>query len=290
MADDFNQDGRIDLFVANDSDPNFLLLNRGDGTFREAALERGVAFNADGRAQSNMGVAVGDLTHTGRMDVLTTTFHHDYFPLFRQDANGYYAEVAAQAGLAAETSRYLGWACGLTDFDNGGTRMFWSSNGHVYPQVDGYFQPLAIFRMVAGKFSPAWVYPGTPRNSYRGGATADYDNDGGMDLAVLPVAGAPLLLHNDTAARGAWVGLMLQGHKSNRDAIGAQVRVEACGTSQYDTVRNGGSYLSRNDPRLHLGLGSCSAVTRVEIRWPSGATQQLERVPVNRYTRIEEPQ
>jgi enediyne biosynthesis protein E4 len=290
VADDFNQDGHVDLFVANDSDPNFLLLNRGDGTFREVALERGVAFNADGRAQSNMGVAVGDLTHTGRMDVLTTTFHHDYFPLFRQDANGYYVELAAQTGLAAATSQYLGWACGLTDFDNSGTRMFWSANGHVYPQLDAYFQPLTIFRMTAGKFSPVWEYPSKPQNSYRGAATADYDNDGGMDLAVLPVAGAPLLLHNDTAQRGAWVGLMLQGRKSNRDAIGAQVRVEACGASQYNSVRNGGSYLSRSDPRLHFGLGSCAAVSRIEVRWPGGARQELERVPMNQYSRIEEPQ
>ena len=290
VADDFNQDGHIDLLVANDSDPNFLLLNRGDGTFREAALERGVAFNADGRAQSNMGVAVGDLTHTGRMDVLTTTFHHDYFPLFRQDANGYYAEVAAQTGLAGVTSQYLGWACGLTDFDNSGTRMFWSANGHVYPQLDAYFQPLTIFRMMAGKFSRAWEYPGKPQNSYRGAATADYDNDGGMDLAVLPVDGAPLLLHNDTAQRGAWIGLTLQGRKSNRDAVGARVRVEACGASQYGNVGSGGSYLSRNDPRLHFGLGGCTAVSRIEIRWPGGARQELERVSVNRYSRIEEPQ
>jgi hypothetical protein len=290
VADDFDQDGRIDLFVANDSDPNFLLLNRGDGTFHEAALERGVAFNADGRVQSNMGVAVGDLTHTGRMDVLTTTFHHDYFPLFRQDKNGYYEEVAAQMGLASATSQYLGWGCGLADFDNSGTRMFWSANGHVYPKLDAYFQPLAIFRIQAGKFSPAWLYPDTPENSYRGAATADFDNDGGMDLAVLPVAGVPLLLHNDTASRGTWVGLMLLGRKSNRDAIGARVRVEACGISQHDSVRNGGSYLSRNDPRLHFGLGACPAVTRIEIRWPSGARQDLERVPINQYSRIEEPQ
>ncbi len=290
VADDFNQDGRTDLFIANDSDPNFLLLNRGDGTFREAALERGVAFNADGRAQSNMGVAVGDLTHTGRMDLLTTTFHHDYFPLFRQDASGYYAEVAAQTGLASMTSQYLGWACGLTDFDNGGTQMFWTANGHVYPQVDTYFQPLAIFRVLTGKFTPAWMYPGALQNSYRGAASADYDNDGGMDLAVLPIAGAPLLLHNESASRGAWIGLTLQGRKSNRDAIGARVRVDACGTSQYDNVRNGGSYISHNDPRLHFGLGNCTAVTRVEIRWPSGVKQELAGLPLNQYSRIEEAQ
>ena len=290
VADDFNQDGHADLFVANDSDPNLLLLNRGDGTFHEAALERGVAFNADGRAQSNMGVAVGDLTHTGRMDLLTTTFHHDYFPLFRQGKDGYYEEVAAQMGLASLTSQYLGWGCGLTDFDNSGTRMFWSANGHVYPQVETYFQPLAIFRFLGGRFSAAWQYPNAPRNSYRGAATADYDNDGGMDLAALPIAGAPVLLHNDTASRGAWVGLILEGRKSNRDAIGARVQVDACGASQYDNVRNGGSYLSRNDPRLHFGLGTCSAVTRVEIHWPSGARQELLRVGMNQYNRIEEPQ
>ncbi len=151
VTGDFNGDGKLDIFVANDSDPNYLFLNQGNGTFKEAALDRGVAFNADGRAQSNMGVAVGDFGGGGRQDVLTTTFDKDYFPLFRQDKSGVYEEVAASAGLATATMNYLGWACGLTDFTNSGTRDFWTANGHVYPTDKDYYEPIAIFRTARGQ-------------------------------------------------------------------------------------------------------------------------------------------
>lgn len=288
VADDFNQDGKTDLFVANDSDPNFLFLNQGNGTFKEAGLDRGVAYNADGRAQANMGVAVGDLTHNGKLDLLTTTFHQDYFPLFRANRSGYFEDIAAQAGLATVTAKYLGWACGLTDFDNGGERQFWSANGHVYPQVAAYWQPFVIFQNAGGKFAPAWVYPKTLQNSYRGAAAADYDNDGRMDVVVLPIAGQPLLLHNETSGVGNWVGVSLRGTRSNRDAIGATVRLEACGAVQFDSVRNGGSYLSRNDPRLHFGLGSCAKVEKLTVKWPSGTTQVVPALPLNQVTGVEE--
>lgn len=289
VADDFNQDGKTDLFVANDSDPNFLFLNQGNGTFKEAGLERGVAFNADGRTQANMGVAVGDLTHNGKLDLLTTTFHQDYFPLFRANKAGYFEEIAAQVGLTTATMNYLGWACGLTDFDNGGERQFWSANGHVYPQVASFWQPFTIFRSVAGRFSLAWAYPQTPQNSYRGAAVADYDNDGRMDVVVLPITGQPVLLHNEAAGTGNWVGLSLRGTRSNRDAIGASVQLEACGAVQYDSVRNGGSYLSRNDPRLHFGLGNCAKADRLTVRWPSGTTQVKTALSLNQFINVEEP-
>ncbi len=289
VADDFNQDGKTDLFVANDSDPNFLFLNQGNGTFKEAGLERGVAFNADGRTQANMGVAVGDLTHNGKLDLLTTTFHQDYFPLFRANKAGYFEEIAAQVGLTTATMPYLGWACGLTDFDNGGERQFWTANGHVYPQVASFWQPFTIFRNVAGRFSLAWAYPETPKNSYRGAAVADYDNDGRMDVVVLPITGQPVLLHNETTGTDNWVGLSLRGTRSNRDAIGASVQLDACGAMQYDSGRNGGSYLSRNDPRLHFGLGNCAKADRLTVRWPSGATQVVMALPLNQFTTVEEP-
>jgi enediyne biosynthesis protein E4 len=288
VADDFNQDGKLDLFVANDSDPNYLFLNQGNGTFKEVALDKGLAYNADGRAQSNMGVAVGDLSRSGRLDVAITTFYRDYFPVFRQAKNGEYEEVSVQTGLAAATSAYLGWGCGFADFANDGAKEFWSANGHVYPQVDSYFQPFAIFGLVAGRFAATYLYPPIPDNSYRGAAVADYDNDGLMDVAVLPIAGSPLLLHNETKSPRGWVGLALRGTKSNRDAIGASVRLSACGVEFFDTVRNGGSYISRNDPRLHFGLGGCGKITRLTVRWPSGTEQVLHDLPANRYITIEE--
>jgi hypothetical protein len=288
VFDDFNHDGKIDLFVANDSDPNFLFLNQGDGTFKEVGLERGVAMNADGRAQSNMGVAIGDFDHRGRIGVLTTTFFHDYFPLFQQDAGGFFDEVAAAAGVAAATKDYLGWACGFADFDNDGQEDLWLANGHVYPLSANYNQPFVVLRNQGGRFAPAFQYPQAPNNSYRGGCAGDFDNDGRMDVAVLPIAGSPLLLHNESANAYAWVGLQLRGRKSNRDAIGASVEIAACGTTQFDTVRNGGSYLSRNDPRLHFGLGACGKVDRVTVKWPHGETQVVRDIGVNGYRTIEE--
>jgi hypothetical protein len=290
VADDFNQDGRIDIFVANDSDPNQLFLNQGGGKFQEAGVERGVAFNGDGRAQSNMGVAAGDYNNEGRISLLTTTFHQDYFPLFQQDKTGFFDDVSSAVGLATLTARYLGWAAGFTDFYNDGARELWTANGHVYPTSPAYFQPITIFRNGGSGFSLAWSFSGTPPNSYRGGCAGDFDNDGKMDLLILPIAGQPLLLHNLTSTgNSSWIGLSLRGTRSNRDAIGASVTVEGCGKTQFDTVRNGGSYLSRNDPRLHFGLGPCAKVDRITITWPRGAVQVVKDVPVNRYTSIEEP-
>ena len=289
VAGDFNGDGKLDLFVANDSDPNFLFLNQGNGTFKEAALDRGVAFNADGRAQSNMGEAVGEYGNSGHLDVLTTVFSKDYFPLFRQGASGAYEESAAAAGLAAVTMNYLGWACGLADFDNSGKRDFWTADGHVYPTDKDYNEPITIFRSVGNKTELAYQYPAKPNNSYRGGAVADFNNDGKMDLLVLPIAGSPVLLKNDTPEGNNWLGLQLRGTQSNRDAIGATVTLEACGQKQFDAVRSGGSYLSRNDLRLHFGLGSCKQLDRATVQWPSGKIQVVNNLPLNRYAVLEEP-
>ncbi len=285
---DFNGDGKLDIFVANDSDPNYLFLNQGDGTFKEEALDRGVAFNADGRTQSNMGVAVGDYGESGHMDVLTTTFNKDYFPLFRQSKSGVYEDVSSATGLATLTGPYLGWACGLTDFANSGTRDFWTANGHVYPTDKDYFEPITIFRSAGSKSIIAFAYPLTPDNSYRGGATADFNNDGKIDLVVLPIAGTPVLLKNETAPNNNWAGFRLQGTKCNRDAIGAVVTVEACGQQQSDSVRNGGSYISRSDPRLHFGLGACGKLDRVSVAWPDGTKQEVREVSVNKYSTIVE--
>jgi hypothetical protein len=289
VTGDFNNDGKLDVFVANDSDPNYLFLNEGDGTFKEAALDRGMAFNADGRVQSNMGVAVGEYGNSGHLDLLTTTFNKDYFPLFRQDKTGMYEEVASAAGLVPATVNYLGWACGLTDFDNSGSRDFWTANGHVYPTDKDYYEPITIFRGTPGKTTRVFSFPAVPNTSYRGGCAGDFNNDGKPDLLVLPIAGDPVLLRNDTPTQNGWIGLRLRGTRSNRDAIGAQVTLEACGKQQFDEVRSGGSYLSRNDPRLHFGLGACDKIDRLSIRWPTGSIQSVRSVAVNQYLTIEEP-
>jgi hypothetical protein len=288
VADDFNQDGKTDIFMANDSDPNSLFVNQGDGTFKESALERGVAFNADGRVQANMGVAIGDLDHQGRMGILTTTFYDDYFPLFQQDKSGTFDEVGSAAGLPALTKPYLGWACGLADFRNNGQRDFWTANGHVYPLVAHYFQPFTVFQNDGGTFSLGYSYPAVPNNSYRGGCQGDFNNDGKMDVLVLPIAGQPLLFANKTANDNSWIGLKLRGTRSNRDAFGASVQIEYCGKKQFDTMRNGGSYISGNDPRLHFGLGVCAKVDKVTVKWPRGTVQVFSDVALNKYSILEE--
>lgn len=289
VFDDFNHDGRLDLFVANDSDPNFLFINRGGGVFKEAALENGVAFNGDGRTQSNMGVAVGDYDNRGRLDLFTTTFYQDYFPLFHQNKSGDFEDVSAAVGLTALTRPLLGWACGFVDFGNRGIKDLWTANGHVYPLSPAYRQYIDIFRNEGSEFSSGFRFPAVPDNSYRGGAAGDFNNDGNMDLVVLPIAGSPILLENRTASGNAWLGLTLRGTRSNRDAIGASVLIQACGVQQFDTVRNGGSYLSRNDPRLHFGLGRCGKVDRVQITWPRGSVQVLNSPKLTTYQLVEEP-
>ena len=294
VFDDLNGDGKIDLFVANDSGPNYLYINLGNGKFRESALTSGVAFNANGKTQANMGVAIGDFDNDGKLDLLTTTFSDDYFPLFKQYSPGMFEDVSNRAGLELPTIPLLGWACGFADFNNDGNRDLWLANGHVYPNADrlggtSYLQPVMLFENRHGRFAAVRdPTPGLARNSHRGGCSGDFNNDGKMDLAIVPIAGAPLLLMNRTAGNRSWIGFTLTGTTSNRDAIGSQVRVASCGQVQFETVRNGGSYLSHNDARVHFGLGSCSKVDQVAITWPDGAKQVLRNPAVNQYNKIQQ--
>ncbi len=289
VTGDFNGDGKLDIFIADDSDPNRLFLSKGNFKFKEGALDQGLAYNADGRAQSNMGIAVGEYGTSGRLDLLTTTFNKDYFPLFRQAKSGMFEEVAATTGVATVTSKYLGWACGLTDFSNSGNRDFWTANGHVYPTDKDYFEPITMFSGSGDHTSLAYRYPEVANNSYRGGAAGDFNNDGKMDLLIVPISGDPLLLKNETANQNSWIGITLRGTRTNRDGIGAKVTIEACGRKQFDEERNGGSYISRNDPRLHFGLGSCPKVDRLTVNWPSGTVQVLNYLQTGRYIEVKEP-
>lgn len=284
VAADFNQDRTPDIFVANDSGPNYLYLNNGKGRFLESALTAGVAYNADGKAQANMGVAVADYDNDGDPDLLTTTFSEDYFPLFQQTSPGVFEDVSAAAGLVTSTSPLLGWACGFADMDNDGWRDLWLANGHVYPTIGkagrtAYHQPVLVMQNHLGKFGgPAHELATAAPRSWRGGAAGDFNNDGRMDLVVTPVDGQPALLINESNSRHRWIGFDLRG-----TSAGAAVYVQGCGRRWVDAIRSGGSYLSSEDPRRHFGLGSCAAVDQVTVVWPSGRQKVLKNPAPGRY-------
>ncbi len=293
VFEDFNEDDKVDIFIANDSGPNYLYNNLGDGRFEESGLTDGVAFNADGDGQADMGIATGDYDNDGKLDIVTTTFSDDYFPVFKKQQVGFFEDASFDAGLTEATMPLLGWACSFADLDNDGDKDLWAANGHVYSEISKvssstYFQPFSVFENRKGKFHAAGR-PSIPENSYRGGAQGDFNNDGKMDVVVLPIAGPPALLANESRTGHSWLGFRLEGKQSNRDGIGAVVRIEHCDQVQFDRVRNGGGYLSRNDGRLHFGLGACRKVDRVVVRWPRGKLQILEDVAADQYVTVVEP-
>lgn len=296
IFDDLDGDGKPDIFVANDSNPNYFYRNKGDGTFQELGIQSGLAVNVDGKEMSSMGVAVGDYDHDGRMDLFVTTFANDNYVLFHNDGNGFFSDLSYPAGVGEPTVPWLGWATFFLDYDNDGWPDLFAANGHVYPEVEGkiaekYRQPLQLFRNSgAGKFREVSRQAGLsslPWHSARGGAYCDFDNDGWVDMVVSNIDDRPQLLKNSgNSAR--WITLKLIGAKSNRDAIGAQVKLQAGDLVQYDHVRAGGSFLSNNDPRLHFGLGDHNSIDIIEIRWPSGRTERLAGVKPDQILTIRE--
>lgn len=276
--EDFDNDGWPDLFVGNDSNPNYLYRNRHDGTFTEAGIASGIAYSADGKELSSMGVAVGDYDHDGWMDLFITTFADDNYVLYHNDEKGMFTDVSFPAGVAEPTVPYLGWGTGFFDADNDGHPDLYCVNGHVFPEVDGkgretYRQPIQLLRNLGnGKFADVSAAAGLKALgtfSARGSAFADYDNDGDLDLVVSIMDDKPLLLRNDGGNAGNWLKVELEGSSSNRMGVGARVRVTANGRTQTATFRAGESYLSSNDPRLHFGLGAAPRAD-VEVQWPSG--------------------
>jgi hypothetical protein len=282
---DFDNDGHPDIFVANDSMPNYLWHNRGNGTFEEIGMEAGCALTADGRAQSSMGVAIGDYNHDGWMDIYVTAFSEDYNTLYR-NSKGQFDDVTLEVGLATDFSKLTLGTC-FIDYDNDGWLDIFLANGHLYPQANNagnsYLQHNQLFRNLGnGRFSLLSNNQSgfTQARSSRGAAIGDLLNSGRIWVAVNNIDEAPFL-YEPCGPAGNWVRIKLFGTRSNRSSIGARVRVTAGGFTQTDEVRSGSSYLSSSDTRLHFGLGKASSIDRLEIRWPSGLVEQYEHLTVN---------
>jgi enediyne biosynthesis protein E4 len=294
---DLTDDGWPDIYVANDSVPNLLFRNKRDGTFVEEGLISGAALSGDGRPQAGMGVDAGDYNGDGLPDLLVTNFSHDYNTLYENGPAGVFTDRSYATGLAATAGPYLGWGVKLADFDNDGRLDAFIANGHVYPEVDRhglgtrYRQHKQLFLNDGTRFRHVTKEVGGGlliEKSSRGAAFGDYDNDGDIDVLVINMNDRPTLLRNDTPRTRHWITLRLVGTKSNRDAIGAKVTVEAGGRRQATSIRGDGSYLSHSDLRAHFGLGEAAKVARVEIRWPSGLVQSLGALAIDQFYVVRE--
>ncbi len=283
---DVDDDGWLDLVVANDSTPNFLYRNRHDGTFEDLSYPSGFALNESGREQASMGLAIGDYNRDGRLDLYVTNFSDDYFTLYRNDGDANFSDVTFQAGIGEFTIPFLGWGTGFLDFDNDGLLDLMAVNGHVYRDVDKHdwgttwAQRPLLFRNVNGnRFEVVAAAPGSGLATVipaRGAAFGDLFNDGHIDVVINNIDSAPTLLRNVVRNRNHWLGLKLVGGpESPRDAIGAKVLVTIGTVTQRQDVFSGGSYGSSSDPRLHFGLGPATQIDRIEIKWPSGATERI---------------
>ena len=296
---DVNNDGKVDLLVANDSNPNYLYMNKGDGTFEDQSYVSGFALNNAGREIASMGLAVGDYLNNGLVDLMATDFSDDYKALYRNDGEGSFTEIASEAGIAQIPVPFVGWGNAFLDFDNDGWKDLMMINGHVYPQVDEHDwgttfaqRPLLFRNTRDGKFAYVPPVKGSglaTLTSGRGAAFGDLFNNGKIDVVINPIDGPPVLLKNVNPDREHWVELRLVGGpKSARDAVGTTVYLVANGMRQREDVMSGGSFISSNDQRPHFGLGAATEAGTAEIRWPSGAKEGVKLPGVDRIFTITE--
>jgi len=299
---DFDDDGRLDLFVANDSCSNYLYRNRGDRTFQDVSYASGAAFNEAGQEQSYMGVAVGDYDRDGRLDLHVTTFENDANILYHNDGGGLFSEATYPAGVGTPSVPFVGWGTNFLDYDNDGWLDLFVANGHVYPWVDrfdwntSYEQRVLLFRNLrGGKFAEVGRGGGSGlavARSLRGSATADLDDDGDVDVVANPIEGEPILLRNDGGNRaGHWLSVRLVGDPARlcpRDATGSQVFLTANGGRQRDDAASGRSAMSQSDRRVHFGLGAATRVERLEVRWANGSTVAYDVPGIDRQIVIDQ--
>ncbi|HXW90117.1 MAG TPA: CRTAC1 family protein [Terriglobales bacterium] len=297
---DFDNDGKLDLFVTNDGEANYLYQGDGKGKFKDVALLSGVAANEDGFEQANMGIAIGDYLHTGRMSVLISHFDIEYAALYRNDGGMNFVDTSIASGIARGTQGYVGWGDAFVDFSNDGWQDFFLVNGHVYPQVDGlhratrYLEPKFLFlNQRDGTFANVSRRVGRAlevEQVSRGVAVGDLFNDGSMDVIVENLVGKPMILRPAGGPPNHWISLQLEGVKCNRLALNARVRATAGDLTQLGEVLSGGSYLSQHDLRIHFGLARHERVDRAEVLWPNGTTETLTNLAADHFYVVREGQ
>ena len=296
---DINNDGKVDLLVGDDSTPNYLYLNKGDGTFEDVSYASGYALNEAGRETATMGIAAGDFENNGMEDVFDTTFSDDYKPFYRNEGNANFTDISYQVGIADISVPFLGWGTAFLDYDNDGWKDLLMSDGHVYPQVDkqpwgtSWAQRPMLFHNLGGKkFEVVPAITGSGLSDViagRGLAVGDLFNDGKMDAVINVMDGHPVLLRNVSADNNHWLELKLVGGPQGpRDAVGATVYVSADGMKQRGDVLSGGSYGSTSDPRPHFGLGQATKVDDIEVHWPGGKVEHFTVPGVDRIVTITE--
>lgn len=296
-----NDDSLLDLIVVNDSTPNQLYINKGDGTFEETGYPSGVALNENGREQAGMGLAIGDYDNDGQVDFHITNFSDDSNVLYRNDGDGNFTDVTFQTGLGEPSIPFLGWGTSFLDYDNDGWTDLIVANGHVYPEVDNhqwgtsYAQQTLLFRnLMNGRFERVGAAPGSGLAralTARGLAVGDLDGDGREDVVINNIDSRSTVLRNVASRAGNWLAIRLVGDplkKTSRDAIGARVYVTTGKIRQRKDVVSGGSYASQNDLAVHFGLGSATRADKVEIKWPDGSVQTVRVPEVNRRITIKQ--
>jgi enediyne biosynthesis protein E4 len=295
---DYDRDGQTDIFIANDSMPEFLYHNKGNGTFEEVGLPMEVAVDGDGRTYAGMGVDFSDYNNDGLPDLIVTNLANQKYALYQNNGDGSFTYSSYTSGIAAATLLHSGWGAAFLDYDNDGWKDLIVAQGHDidtiqlnYPQLR-YKEPMLLMHNngkhlvdvseASGEvFHEAWVG--------RGLAAGDIWNNGRVDVVVTTNGGPAYILRNETPTRNHWLGIKLVGHKSNRDGIGAEIKLTTSKGTQFVTVSTGTSYLSSNDKRAHIGLGSDAAAQSIEIHWPSGSVQTLKNVPGDRVLVVDEP-
>ena len=299
VATDVNNDGRMDLFVANDTVANFLFINRGNGHFEEAGFPAGVGYSAEGHARSGMGVDSADFNQDGWMDLFVANIDEEIFSLYQNNHDETFDDQSMPLGIGVATRWMSGWGLKFFDYDNDGDLDLILANGFPDDLVEEfssevkYEEPLLLFQNVGGRFKNVSDQSGPVFKksfSARGLALGDFNNDGALDLLISVNDGAPLLLRNNVGKLNHWLGLRLEGTKSNRDAVGARVTYSAGDLKRTRMRVGGGSFLSSHDPRLVLGIGKRTVIDWLEVKWPepSGKVERFTGLPVDRYVTIVE--